>query len=133
MTSRWSTLRAAITIEAEDGSATRMAVAMSVPEQQATVGFVGLGNMGWPMAGNLHAAGFRLVVRDIEAGKQDRFAAEHPGAIAAASPDAFASAGAGAVAVALLEPGRTEVSVSCAQRSLNPARKARTSNANRRS
>ena len=66
---------------------------MSVPEQQVTVGFVGLGNMGWPMARNLHAAGFRLVVRDIEAAKQDRFAAEHPGAVAAASPDAFAPAG----------------------------------------
>ena len=66
---------------------------MSVPEQQVTVGFVGLGNMGWPMAGNLHAAGFRLVVRDIEAAKQDRFAAEHPGAVAASSPDEFAPAG----------------------------------------
>src|SRR5580693_8409153 len=66
---------------------------MSVPEQQVTVGFVGLGNMGWPMARNLHAAGFRLVVRDIEAAKQDQFAAEHPGAVAAASPDAFAPAG----------------------------------------
>jgi 3-hydroxyisobutyrate dehydrogenase len=66
---------------------------MSVPEQQVTVGFVGLGNMGWPMATNLHEAGFRLVVRDIEAAKQDRFAAEHPGAVAAASPDAFAPAG----------------------------------------
>jgi 3-hydroxyisobutyrate dehydrogenase len=66
---------------------------MSVPEQQVTVGFVGLGNMGWPMARNLHEAGFRLLVRDIEAAKQDRFAAEHPGAVAASSPDAFAPAG----------------------------------------
>ena len=71
----------------------RTAVAMSVPDQQVTVGFVGLGNMGWPMAGNLHAAGFGLVVRDIEAAKQDRFAAEHPGVAAAASPDAFSAAG----------------------------------------
>ena len=65
---------------------------MSVPEQQVTVGFVGLGNMGWPMARNLHAAGFRLIVRDIDTAKQDRFAAEHPGAVAAAAPDAFAPA-----------------------------------------
>jgi len=65
---------------------------MSVPGQQVTVGFVGLGNMGWPMARNLHAAGFRLIVRDIDTAKQDRFAAEHPGAVAAASPDAFAPA-----------------------------------------
>jgi len=65
---------------------------MSVPGQQVTVGFVGLGNMGWPMARNLHAAGFRLIVRDIDTAKQDRFAAEHPGAVAAAAPDAFAPA-----------------------------------------
>jgi len=65
---------------------------MSVPEQQVTVGFVGLGNMGWPMARNLHAAGFRLIVRDIDTAKQDRFAAEHPRVVAAASPGAFAPA-----------------------------------------
>jgi 3-hydroxyisobutyrate dehydrogenase len=66
---------------------------MSVPGQQLTVGFVGLGNMGWPMARNLHAAGFGLIVRDVDAAKQDRFAAEHPGAVAATSPDAFSAAG----------------------------------------
>lgn len=65
---------------------------MSIPDQQVTVGFVGLGNMGWPMASNLHAAGFPLVVRDIEAAKQGRFAAVHPGAVAAASPGAFSAA-----------------------------------------
>jgi len=68
------------------------AVEMSVPEQQLTVGFVGLGNMGWPMARNLHAAGFGLVVHDIATARQERFVAEHPGAVAAASPDAFAAA-----------------------------------------
>ena len=65
---------------------------MSAPKQQITVGFVGLGNMGWPMARNLHAAGFDLVVRDITAGIQDRFAAEHPGVTPASSPAAFATA-----------------------------------------
>jgi 3-hydroxyisobutyrate dehydrogenase len=59
---------------------------------ELTVGFVGLGNMGWPMAANLHAAGFPLVVRDADAGRQARFAAAHPGALAADSPDAFAVA-----------------------------------------
>jgi 3-hydroxyisobutyrate dehydrogenase len=67
-----------------------------------TIGFVGLGNMGWPMAANLHAAGFALVVRDADADRQARFAAEHPGAehpataehpaVAAADPGAFAAA-----------------------------------------
>jgi 3-hydroxyisobutyrate dehydrogenase len=65
---------------------------MSAPKQQITVGFVGLGNMGWPMARNLYAAGFDLIVRDIAAATQHRFAAEHPGVTPASSPSAFAAA-----------------------------------------
>ena len=65
---------------------------MSAPKQQITVGFVGLGNMGWPMARNLHAAGFDLIVRDIAAATQHRFAAEHPRVTPASSPSAFAAA-----------------------------------------
>lgn len=34
---------------------------------ELTIGFVGLGNMGWPMAANLQAAGFPLVVMDAAA------------------------------------------------------------------
>ena len=68
-----------------------------------TIGFVGLGNMGWPMAANLHAAGFSLVVRDVDAGKQDGFAAAHPGAAAAAAPDDFAAAD---IVVTMLPDGR---------------------------
>jgi len=37
---------------------------------ELSIGFVGLGNMGWPMAANLHAAGFPLVVRDADAARQ---------------------------------------------------------------
>jgi 3-hydroxyisobutyrate dehydrogenase len=59
---------------------------------ELTIGFAGLGTMGWPMAANLHAAGFALVVRDIDAATQARFAAGHPGAIAATAPGAFAAA-----------------------------------------
>ncbi len=59
---------------------------------ELTVGFVGLGNMGWPMAANLHSAGFSLVVRDADAARQARFAAEHTGALTADSPAAFAVA-----------------------------------------
>ncbi len=40
------------------------------------VGFVGLGNMGWPMARNLAAAGWELVVRDADGDRQARFVAE---------------------------------------------------------
>ena len=57
-----------------------------------TIGFVGLGNMGWPMAANLHAAGFSLVVRDVDTSRQDGFAAAHPGTVAASAPDDFAAA-----------------------------------------
>jgi 3-hydroxyisobutyrate dehydrogenase len=60
--------------------------------QQQTIGFVGLGNMGWPMARNLHNAGFGLVVRDIAAGTQERFAADHPGVAIAQTPAAFEAA-----------------------------------------
>jgi 3-hydroxyisobutyrate dehydrogenase len=61
---------------------------MSEPE----VGFVGLGNMGWPMAANLHAAGFALIVRDADPDRQAGFAASHPGVTAAAAPGDFAAA-----------------------------------------
>jgi 3-hydroxyisobutyrate dehydrogenase len=59
---------------------------------ELTVGFVGLGQMGWPMAANLHTAGFSLVVRDADAATQARFALEHPDALTADSPAAFAVA-----------------------------------------
>ena len=52
------------------------------------VGFVGLGNMGWPMARNLARAGYRLTVRDADGARQLRFAAEHA-ARAADAPAAF--------------------------------------------
>lgn len=53
------------------------------------VGFVGLGNMGWPMARNLRSAGFELVVYDAAAETGARFAEEF-GAAVAAGPAAFA-------------------------------------------
>jgi 3-hydroxyisobutyrate dehydrogenase len=69
---------------------------------QLTVGFVGLGNMGWPMAANLHAAGFPLIVRDVSAETQDRFAAAHPGVTGAREPAGFAPA---AIVVTMLPDG----------------------------
>jgi 3-hydroxyisobutyrate dehydrogenase len=41
-----------------------------------TVGFVGLGRMGWPMARNLAQAGFALIVRDADPERQRAFASE---------------------------------------------------------
>jgi 3-hydroxyisobutyrate dehydrogenase len=51
--------------------------------QLGTVGFVGLGNMGWPMARHLRAGGVDLVLHDARAGRAARFAAEHGGRVAA--------------------------------------------------
>src|SRR5712692_3936935 len=54
-----------------------------------TVGFVGLGTMGGPMAANLQKAGFKLIVHDLR-----RQAASHhlnAGAVWADSPRALAS------------------------------------------
>jgi 3-hydroxyisobutyrate dehydrogenase len=44
--------------------------------QQGTVGFVGVGNAGWPMAANLVAAGYTLVVYDADRERAARFAQE---------------------------------------------------------
>jgi 3-hydroxyisobutyrate dehydrogenase len=46
----------------------------------ATIGFVGLGMMGRPMAARLHAAGLALVVHDTRADAMQAFAATHTGA-----------------------------------------------------
>ena len=40
------------------------------------IGFVGLGNMGWPMAANLVRAGHELYVHDVDPARTQRFAAE---------------------------------------------------------
>jgi 3-hydroxyisobutyrate dehydrogenase len=60
--------------------------------ERPRVGFVGLGNMGWPMAHNLAQAGFALVVHDADASRRARFAAEHVGSAEGASAADFAPA-----------------------------------------
>jgi 3-hydroxyisobutyrate dehydrogenase len=59
------------------------------------VAFAGLGIMGAPMAANLVRAGLEVAVYTRTREKAERFAAEHPGARAAATP-AEAAEGAGA-------------------------------------
>ena len=56
----------------------------------ASVGFVGLGMMGWPMARNLAAAGYVLTVHDADSERSRRFASEHCGTAATLAGD-FAS------------------------------------------
>ena len=55
-----------------------------------TIGFVGLGAMGWPMASNLVKAGFPVVVLDARAEEAARFAQEVGGK--AAAPKALGEA-----------------------------------------
>jgi 3-hydroxyisobutyrate dehydrogenase len=56
-----------------------------------TIGFIGLGMMGDPMAARLVAAGRALVVRDAAAATTARFVAVHPDVIAAPDDAAFAA------------------------------------------
>lgn len=56
---------------------------MSVDIDSRVIGFVGLGNMGFPMAGNLASHGYKLVVLDANREAVDRFVTAH-GATAAA-------------------------------------------------
>jgi len=55
------------------------------------VGFVGIGNMGWPMAANVLKAGFPVMVFDASLQQVEKFVAEHEGAIAAKSMSDIAS------------------------------------------
>jgi 3-hydroxyisobutyrate dehydrogenase len=56
------------------------------------VGFIGLGNMGSPMAAHLVDAGFRITVSDAAPGVVEGFVAKHPGSTAAAGRQSFAAA-----------------------------------------
>ncbi|MFC7539550.1 NAD(P)-binding domain-containing protein [Siccirubricoccus deserti] len=61
---------------------------MSDSTAMGKTGFVGLGNMGGPMARNLLKAGVKLVVHDIDARKVQALSAA--GAEVAATPQAVA-------------------------------------------
>ena len=52
------------------------------------VGFIGIGNMGWPMAANLVKAGFDVTVCDARPGHAANFAAEVGGKAAASAVEA---------------------------------------------
>jgi 2-hydroxy-3-oxopropionate reductase len=55
-----------------------------------SIGFIGLGIMGAPMAANLARAGYPLVVHNRSRSKVERFVAEHERAEAAATPNEVA-------------------------------------------
>jgi 3-hydroxyisobutyrate dehydrogenase-like beta-hydroxyacid dehydrogenase len=53
------------------------------------LGFIGLGMMGYPMAGRLHQAGHELTVFDIAQAQVAKFLGEYPGVRAADTLNAF--------------------------------------------
>jgi 3-hydroxyisobutyrate dehydrogenase len=61
-------------------------------ERGSDVGFIGLGNMGWPMAHNLADAGIHLVVRDALRERQQQFADDHDCRAAVSAADFSAAA-----------------------------------------
>jgi 3-hydroxyisobutyrate dehydrogenase-like beta-hydroxyacid dehydrogenase len=61
--------------------------------QSVTVGFVGLGQQGGPMAANLLAAGYDLIARDADPERERRFVALHGGRRCDGDPAALAEAG----------------------------------------
>jgi 3-hydroxyisobutyrate dehydrogenase-like beta-hydroxyacid dehydrogenase len=69
----------------------------------AVVGFVGLGQQGGPMAANLVAAGYDLIVRDLDPDRERRFVAAHGARGCDGDPAALAEAG---ILIAMLPDGR---------------------------
>jgi 3-hydroxyisobutyrate dehydrogenase len=55
-----------------------------------TIGWIGLGAMGWPMAGHLHAQGRLAAVWNRSGAKASAFAEQHPGVTIAESAEALA-------------------------------------------
>ena len=58
----------------------------------AKIAFLGLGVMGYPMAGHLHAAGHRVTVYNRSGEKAQKWVAQHGGAMAATPKEAAAGA-----------------------------------------
>ena len=52
---------------------------------QPTIGFVGVGSMGWPMAALLHKAGYPLQIVDASAERAQAFCKEIGGTVAASN------------------------------------------------
>jgi 3-hydroxyisobutyrate dehydrogenase len=49
---------------------------LNVPED-TTIGYIGLGHLGWPMAGLLAKAGYAIIAHDLDPEREHRFAEEN--------------------------------------------------------
>jgi 3-hydroxyisobutyrate dehydrogenase len=72
-------------------------------QQPKTIGFVGLGKMGWPMAVHLTKAGFDVTVLDVDAERQQAFVAQHACKSASSLADVAASS---EVVITMLPDGK---------------------------
>ncbi|HEX4001615.1 MAG TPA: NAD(P)-dependent oxidoreductase [Candidatus Acidoferrales bacterium] len=66
------------------------------------VGFIGIGNMGWPMAANVAKAGHDLAVFDLDAERAARFSREHKARVASS----LAEIARGEVTITMLPTGQ---------------------------
>ena len=60
---------------------------------RSSVAFIGIGNMGWPMAANLVKAGFEVTVCDARPGHAAKFVTEVGGNAAAGPAEAAKGVG----------------------------------------
>lgn len=60
--------------------------------QDEKIGFIGIGNMGGPMAANLIGAGYAVTVYDINPAQVEKFAADHDGTAAPSLAEVAANA-----------------------------------------
>lgn len=74
------------------------------------IGFVGIGAMGTPMAGNLAKAGYRLVVFDLDATRTAALVREHGFSVAASLADLGAQA---TIIITMLPDGKAVRSALC--------------------
>jgi 3-hydroxyisobutyrate dehydrogenase len=65
---------------------------MSADTPVRRIAFIGIGNMGWPMAANLLKAGFDVAVCDAVPGRAEKFAQAFGGRAASGAVDAAAAA-----------------------------------------
>jgi 3-hydroxyisobutyrate dehydrogenase len=64
---------------------------MAPPPARTAVGFVGIGNMGWPMAADLVRGDHDVLIYDIDQDRADRFVDEYGGERAASLAEVGAS------------------------------------------
>ncbi len=80
-------------------------VESAVSEAVNKIGFIGIGNMGWPMAANLCKKGFTVTAYDAAPNRAEKFAKEH----GASAADSAAEAVQGAQAVVTILPTSRQV------------------------